>query len=143
MSRIFCHALFLSIFLLIAPPALSQGRLEVTIVGIKEFRGSLRVGLFKNPDNFPGKAVAGKVVAVRGDSTAVVFEELVPGRYALSVIHDENDNGELDTNLVGIPKEGFGFGNNAMGTFGPPSFRKASIEVGSSPAKQIINLRHF
>ena len=47
-------------------------------------------------------------------------EDLAPGRYALSAFHNENDNGELDTNLLGVPSEGYGFGNDASAAFGPP-----------------------
>ena len=43
-------------------------------------------------------------------------------------MHDTNDNKELDSNLFGMPKEGFGFSNDAMGMFGPPDFKKASFE---------------
>lgn len=128
---------------LVTSAALSQGRLEVTIAGIKEVQGSVRVGLFQDPKNFPGKAVEGKVVPVTRDSTVVAFEGLPPGTYALSVIHDKNDNGKLDTNIIGIPKEGFGFGNDAMGLFGPPSFEKASIAIGTQPVTHVITLRHF
>ena len=44
------------------------------------------------------------------------------GTYAVKLFHDANDNGRLDTNWIGIPKERFGFSNNAMGRFGPPDF---------------------
>ncbi len=57
----------------------------------------------------------GKIVKVNGPEVTVVFENLAPGEYGISVVHDENENGDLDKNFVGIPKEGFAFGNNAMG----------------------------
>ena len=60
-----------------------------------------------------------------------------------SIGHDENENGELDKNIMGIPTEGFAFGNNSMGTFGPPPFEKAKITLGSNTEKQVINLRYF
>lgn len=143
MLRVSCSVFFTVIFVLTALSTFSQGRLEVTIAGIQDVTGAVRVGIFQDPDNFPTKAVEGKVAQVTKDSMVVVFENLVPGRYAISAIHDENDNGKLDTNLIGIPKEGFGFGNDAMGTFGPPSFKKASIEIGITPVRHVIKLRHF
>ncbi|HEY0652553.1 MAG TPA: DUF2141 domain-containing protein [Chryseosolibacter sp.] len=117
--------------------------IEVTVKNIKEQKGSIRVGLFTNEDNFLKKAVEGKVVKVSGSEVKVVFENLKAGEYAVSVIHDENDNGELDTNAIGMPKEGFAFGNNAMGMFGPPSFDKAKVSVAGTVIKQTIDLKYF
>jgi len=47
------------------------------------------------------------------------------GQYAIKVFHDENANGELDINFLGIPKESYGFSNHARGRFGPPPFAEA------------------
>ena len=58
----------------------------------------------------------------------VSFENISPGDYAISVMHDANENNELDSNAFGIPKEGFGFSNDVMGMFGPPSFEKAKFK---------------
>lgn len=122
---------------------LAQGNIEVTVRNIDEAKGSIRVGLFTNEDNFLKKAIEGKVVKASGTEVKVVFENLKAGEYAVSVIHDENENGELDTNGIGMPKEGFAFGNNAMGMFGPPSFEKAKVVVDKSPVKQVIELKYF
>jgi uncharacterized protein (DUF2141 family) len=107
----------------------AQTNLEVTIRKIKEGKGTIRVGLFTNEKDFLNRATVGKVVKAKEGEVKVTFENLQPGDYAISVIHDENENGELDSNLVGLPKEGFAFGNNAMGMFGPPSFEKAKIVI--------------
>lgn len=120
----------------------AQASLEVTVENIKETRGTIRVGLFTNESDFLKKPADGKIVKASSGKVTVLFENLKPGDYAVSVIHDENENGELDTNLVGIPKEGFAFGNNAMGTFGPPSFKEAKITL-ENRAKQVISLKHF
>ena len=122
---------------------LAQGRIEVTVTNIKEERGSIRIGLFNNENDFPDKAFAGKIVKVSSNKAKVIFEGLSPGDYAVSVFHDENENEKLDTNFMGIPKEGFAFGNNAMGTFGPPSFQKARVKVDGNTVLQEISLRHF
>lgn len=117
--------------------------LEVNVNNIKSKKGSIRVGLFANENDFLKNAVEGKVVKVSGDEVTVVFENLKPGDYALSIIHDENENGELDSNALGIPKEGFAFGNNSMGSFGPPSFEKAKIEIRDQPVRQVIRLKYM
>src|SRR4051812_46082353 len=122
----------------------SQSTLEVTVQNIKEAKGTIRVGLFKTEETFLKKAAEGKVVKASDSEVTVTFENLKPGEYAVSVIHDENENGELDKNAMGIPKEGFAFGNNAMGMFGPPSFEEAKTMVKDhAQAKQSIKLKYF
>ena len=123
---------------------LAQGAsLEVTVKNIKQQKGTIRVGLFDNEKDFLKKAVLGKVVKASGTEVTVLFENLKPGGYGLSVIHDENENGELDSNFVGMPKEGFAFGNNAMGMFGPPDFEKALVQVNGEKVVQVISLKYL
>ena len=118
--------------------------LEVQVTNIKSTKGTIRVGLFTTEDNFLKAAVKGKVVPAAVGEITVRFENLEPGVYAVSVIHDENGNGQLDKNIFGIPKEGFAFGNNAMGNFGPPPFSEAKITLDSEDnAQQVINLRYL
>ncbi|MBA4055731.1 MAG: hypothetical protein C0490_13530 [Marivirga sp.] len=117
--------------------------LEVNVNNIKSQKGSIRVGLFLNEKDFLKNPAEGKVVKISGSEVTVVFENLKPGDYALSVIHDENENGELDSNAFGIPKEGFAFGNNSMGAFGPPTFEKAKVELRDQPIKQVIKLKYM
>lgn len=131
------------VFLLSAIISHAQNKLEISVKNIKKLNGTIRVGLFDNEENFLKEAVQGKVVDVNAATMTVVFENLKPGDYALSVIHDENANGDLDTNAVGIPKEGFGFGNDAMGLFGPPSFKKAKITMSEGVLKTVVTLKYF
>jgi uncharacterized protein (DUF2141 family) len=122
----------------------AQTKLEVTIKKIKEAKGNIRVGLFTSEDDFLKKAAFGKVIKAEQGEVTVVFENLQPGDYAVSIIHDENENGKLDSNFVGMPTEGFAFGNNAMGTFGPPSFEKAKIAITKDKSTtQAIDLKYF
>lgn len=136
-------SLLIFVFLLSAIISHAQNKLEISVKNIKELKGTIRVGLFDNEENFLKEAVQGKVVDVNAATMTVVFENLKPGDYALSVIHDENANGDLDTNAVGIPKEGFGFGNDAMGLFGPPSFKKAKITMSEGVLKTVVTLKYF
>jgi uncharacterized protein (DUF2141 family) len=135
--------LFAFIFVQSAHLSFGQTSIEITVRNIKEPKGSIRVGLFTNENDFLKKAADGKVVKATGTEVKVIFENLKAGEYAFSVFHDENENGELDTNGIGMPKEGFAFGNNAMGMFGPPSFDKAKVVIDKSPVKQVIELKYF
>jgi len=65
-----------------------------------------------------------------------------PGRYAVSLFHDENANGKLDK-MVMIPREGFGFSRDAPVHFGPPSFSAAAFDVGAMPVRQAIRMRYM
>jgi uncharacterized protein (DUF2141 family) len=123
--------------------AWSQGSIEVKVTEIREAKGDIRVGLFKDEDTFLKKAIDGKVVKASKEGVTVVFENVPEGDYAVSVLHDENGNGEMDSNVVGIPKEGFAFGNNAMGTFGPPSFEKAKVVVKKEKVRQELKMKYM
>lgn len=123
--------------------ARAQGSLEVSISGFREKRGEVVVGLFTNRGDFLKKVSHGQSAEVLSDLVTVAFEQLPPGFYAISVFHDTNRNGVLDLTWLGVPKEGFAFGNNAMGMFGPPSFEKAGVVVHGTRAKQVLRLRHF
>jgi uncharacterized protein (DUF2141 family) len=98
----------------------------VTLSNVKGSDGSVLVAPCNDERHFLQRAVAAKVIALAADSTTKGrFENIPPDEYAVSVIHDRNNNGKLDTSPIGFPKEGFAFSNNAMGFFGPPAFRRA------------------
>lgn len=108
---------------------LAQGKLEVTIKNIKELKGAIRVALFNNEKDFLKQAIESKIVKASADEVSVVFDKLKPGEYAVSVIHDVNENQELDKGFMGIPKEPYGFSNDARGKFGPPSYGESKLTV--------------
>lgn len=120
----------------------AQSNLEVTVKNIKTTKGTIRVGLFDKEEQFLKNAIKGQVVKATGETLKVVFENVAEGTYAVSVIHDENENGELDSGFMGIPKEGFGFSNDAMGTFGPPKFKESSIVLPNVKAI-VVTLKHM
>ena len=118
-----------------------QSTVEVKLTGVKPGQGNLRVGLF-NESNYLKTPVEGKIAKAPAESVVLVFENVPEGFYALSVIHDANENGELDKTKLGIPKEGFAFSNNVMGKKGPPSYDKAKFDVKSSTVKQELKMRY-
>ena len=126
-----------------ALPVLGQGTLTIEITNIKDPVGNILIGLFDNETDFLKKTVQSKVVAASGPNVIVVFEGIPSGDYGVSVVHDKNKNGEMDMSWLGIPKEGFGFGNNARGTFGPPSFKDTIIHYKGEAVRTEIKLMHF
>ena len=121
-----------------APGVLAEdaetGDLEVSVSGLKNDKGVLVVALLSSEAMYDSGAVVHRdeSVPIRAGRARVTFEGLAYGDYAVKTFHDENANGKLDTNFVGFPKEGFGFSNNAMGRFGPPSFEQAKFSIGSA-----------
>jgi len=117
--------------------------IEIKVTDIKSQKGLIRIGLFTNEKDYLKNTTIGKVVKPEGNEVTVVFENLEPGDYALSVVHDENENGKLDSNALGIPKEGFAFGNNAIGKFGPPTFEKAKMKVEGKNVTWLISMKYM
>ena len=93
---------------------------------------------------FPGAggSVAGFNLAARRGTVAVVLKDLPEGEYAVVAFHDENGNGELDRNVLGIPTEGHAFSNDATGRMGPPAFADAAVTVGSDPATAFATMSY-
>ena len=125
-----------------APPA--PAALSGQITNLRGGRGTCYLALFASPEGFPqqtSRAVRTLRVPVSGPACTFRFDGLPPGTYALSVFHDENDNGQLDTNFLGIPTEQFGFSNNARSMmFFPPSFAAARFAVPAA-ARVSVKLR--
>ncbi|MEQ9373604.1 MAG: DUF2141 domain-containing protein [Imperialibacter sp.] len=120
----------------------SSGTLTVEIKGIKNVKGDIRVALYDLKENFlTDRLYKGRVEKVNGESVRVQFTNLPFGSYAVSVFHDENENGKLDTGLFGIPKEPYGFGNDSMGLLGPPDFEEASVTFQAKTTTHSISLR--
>jgi uncharacterized protein (DUF2141 family) len=142
MRNTLCSVIFL-VIALNSLESLAQSSLEIHVNNIKSKKGSILFALFSSEADYLKDPVEKKIIKPTGKDVTVVFENLQPGDYALSVIHDENENSELDSNAFGIPKEGFAFGNNALGSFGPPSFEKATIKVGDQDVKQDIKLKYY
>ena len=109
----------------------SGSTLTVTLKNLNPVKGNVMVALCNSEENFKEKSEPFKKqkVSVTGSSVKVVFPDLPAGDYAVKVMHDENSNGKFDTNIVGIPKEAFGFSNDVMGKVGPPKFSQAKVRV--------------
>lgn len=110
----------------------AQHRIEVIVSGVKDTTGLIMVALFNRGEEFLKKPTIGRMVKAEDGQAVAVFDGQPAGEYAASIIHDANRNRKLDTNILGLPREGFGFSNDAMGTFGPPSFDKAKFSVAKS-----------
>ena len=121
----------------------AQRNLIVKIQNLKNINGDILIGLYDNASNFPRKVATGKVVKVTEKDMEVKFQDIRPGEYAVSVLHDENQNKDMDQGKLGIPKEGYGFSNHATGVIGPPSFKKARFHVPDGDSSITINMKYM
>jgi len=125
-----------------ATGSMGQHRVEVIITDIRDTTGVIMVGFFSDADSFLKKPLFGVNARPNKGEIRVVFDKVEPGPYAVSIIHDSNRNGKLDSNFLGVPKEGFGFSNYVIGSFGPPSFEKATVNVNTT-TQVSIRLRYM
>lgn len=109
----------------------AQNKLTVKVTDIVKPKGELYVGLYSSNDVFLGKSSEGKIVKVEGDAAEIVFTGLKDDKYAIAMYHDENSNGKLDLGEYGIPKERYGFSNNANPAIlmRQPNFEECMFEV--------------
>jgi len=107
----------------------AQHVLNIEITGIKKVKGKLSACLITDKSEFLKSCSDYFEIPVNARALKFTKKGLQPGEYAITIYHDSNSNGELDTNFFRIPKERYGFSNNARNTFGPPDFEKCLFEV--------------
>lgn len=107
--------------------------LTVEVKNTKADKGPVLGAVYGSADSWLqfSKAVQSGMAPVSDDKAVMVLRDLPAGSYALSLYQDENGNGKLDTNLVGIPQERTGFSRDAQGNMGPPRFQDAVVELQS------------
>ncbi len=129
----------------LALPA-AAGGLAIEISDIRSDEGRVMVAVHAPADGveFPDEAgaLAGAWTEAASGTWTLTFPDLPDGRYAVAAIHDENGNGDLDTNLLGVPVEGYGFSNDALGFMGPPAFADAAVVVAGGTAVARVTLRY-
>lgn len=128
---------------LIVATSSQAAEINVTVNGISHAGGTLSALLLNSAEAWDGKGkpVEGRRVEISStDDLQVVFADLAPGQYALRLMHDENSNGKLDSNFVGMPTEGYGFSNNPR-VMRPATFDEAKFELGADGTAVTIELR--
>jgi uncharacterized protein (DUF2141 family) len=127
----------------VAASAASAADLRVTVAGIHGSAGRIYVALYDSADAYKAERRRdGVILPITGPEVVAVFANLPPGKYGVAAFHDENGNGKFDKNLLGIPQEGFGFSNDALGHFAPPDFPAMVVPVGTAGVSTKINLRY-
>lgn len=123
---------------------IAQGDLNLTVTGIENTKGTIRIALFNNESGFPTdetKAFKRVAIQITGESVNTIIKNLPYGNYAISAFHDENNNSIFDTNFIGIPKEGNGVSNGTGKSLSTPNYSDASFQFTESSTN--INIRLF
>ncbi|WP_020606008.1 DUF2141 domain-containing protein [Spirosoma spitsbergense] len=120
--------------------------INVKIQNISNNTGVIACAIFESEKGFPGKFLkfASKIMLtqISGKDASFEFSDIKPGKYAIAVIHDENRNSKLDTNLFGIPTEGYGFSSGAEVTMSAPSFSDAVFSYDGRKLQMSISLNY-
>jgi len=112
----------------------------ISVTEIETHEGFIMAALYDEA-GWGGAPIEAVSEPVSGGAVTVTIAAPAPGQYAIRLFHDVDGNGELNSNMMGIPTEPFGFSNNAPPRFGPPSFAAAAFEVGDDGAVQTITLQ--
>lgn len=105
--------------------------LTVSVSGLKNNTGILKVGLYNSEGTFLKSIYKSIRSEIKENGAKVTFEGIAKGEYAISAYQDENNNGKLDKNIMGIPSEDVACSNNAKGFMGPPKYQDAKFNINS------------
>lgn len=123
----------------------TSGSIQVVVNGVEKVEGQIGILLFENKEGFPTdrkKALKEVLIPLAEKQLSYTFQDLPYGQYAISVMHDNNMNDELDANIFGIPKEGVGTSNNVKSFMRAPKFDEASIVLDSPKLTTIIKIKY-
>lgn len=104
-------------------------KLTVTVSGLKNNTGVIKIGLYNSDGTFLKTTYKSLSSEIKNNKAVATFTDLPTGEYAISTYHDENNNGKLDKNMMGIPSEDYAASNNAKGFMGPPAYKDAKFVV--------------
>ena len=116
--------------------------LRVTVNGTTSNTGSVRLGVWDQATGFLSAAtrIQGYTLPARPGTVTFEITDLPPGTYAISVLHDEDENGKMTKSFLGWPVEAYGFSNNARGTFSAPAFEECVFEL-REPLTLVIGIK--
>jgi uncharacterized protein (DUF2141 family) len=117
-----------------------SSELIVSIDHIKNDQGSVLVQLFQGEENYKtNKSQEYAMLTAKTGKGELRFKNLKPGEYVVRMFHDENNNNLMDANAFGMPTEGYGFSNEAVGNMGPPQYKDMVVTIKSGD--QVVNTK--
>ena len=108
----------------------SAVEVTVTVDGIRNDKGVIRLSVFSSPKDWPENPAVDLRKVQPAKTGSVTFKvDLPPGTYAIDGFHDEIGNGKFKSSMIGLPEEGYLFSNNVRPVLSAPSFEAASFTV--------------
>ena len=137
MRKLFISLLCAGLFFMFNIGVFSEtgtGSLRISLIGFNNNNGKAMLSVYNTKETYNKSAgyVRGVMEDIKGNKAEVILKDLAFGTYAVKVFHDENGNGLLDTGAFGIPKEQYGFSNNARNTFGPAKWEDAQFKFNKA-----------
>ncbi len=130
-----------------APERKDCSNIKVVVTGFRSEKGEGFLALYANQEGFPldpAKATDKLKAPIEQGHAAFEFKAVKPGTYAIIALHDENKNGKMDRNPLGMPREGYGASNNPkMPLFGPPTFESAVFRTTPGAMTITIPLHYY
>jgi uncharacterized protein (DUF2141 family) len=124
----------------------SANSIKVIVVGLRSNDGEVDCALFNSASGFPDhldKAIKTIKSKIEDGRAVCEFEDVASGDYAVSEFQDENGNGKLDRNFIGMPKEGVGASNDATGHMGPPKYDDARFHYDGGRTVMTIHTHYL
>lgn len=118
------------------------GKLIVTINNVRSDSGQVRIALFNSPETYLKNSFRSERMSATGQNCVFVIDQLPYGEFTFTVHHDENANGKMDKNFLGMPKEGYAFSNDARASFGAPSFGDCTLKLEASEMSVLVKLNY-
>jgi uncharacterized protein (DUF2141 family) len=120
-------------------------KITVVVNGFKNANGNCIINLYNKSEGFPNSnTLAYKTITakIKNNSAQIVFDNIEPGTYAVSILHDANSDGVLNKNMFGIPKEGYGASNNIIPSLSSPNFEDSKFEVSNHDKAVLIKVKY-
>jgi uncharacterized protein (DUF2141 family) len=123
----------------------AQNKVVADIANFENNKGVCRACLFNSAEAFEkSNPMACQIVPVSDKKAQAVFQNVPDGTYAIFVFHDTNNNGKMDTNFLGIPKEGYGASRNKLPFAAAPKFSANQFSISQQTALTLqIRLRNI
>lgn len=140
-----CFLLMFVVGIVSTRRARAEDLIHVEVLGLHSDTGQVGCNVYSSSAGFPtdpSKALHGVLTPIKDKKATCDFSGLPAGRYAIAVMHDENSNGKVDTNFLGIPKEGVGASNDAKGSMGPPKFDDASFDYSGGRKDMTVHITY-
>ena len=123
--------------------ATETGNITVLINGFKNEKGTVRIAMANSQKTHPldAKAFREAESNIGEGKVEVVFTDIPYGEYSIRLFHDVNGNKVLDTNIFGVPKEPYGYSNNARAALSAPRWETAMFKLDSENITQQIEVK--